>query len=70
MRTRLILIAAIAIGAFASAAYIAYHARPRVGVDWEHRRFMLPPGELPPRFQKPQGADEIWYEQPEQGREI
>ena len=45
--------------------------RPRVGIDWAHHRFMLPPEvEVPIIPPPPPGAGDIWYEAPTQKRWI
>jgi hypothetical protein len=51
--------------------YLGRAGTPRVGVDWAHHQFMLPPGAELPIIPPPSaGANRIWYQAPLQKRWI
>lgn len=56
------------LGAFSiigGAIYLAWLKSPRVGVDWAHQRFMLPPGTDPIIIPAPGDPADVWYETPQ-----
>jgi hypothetical protein len=63
------LIVIVIVAVFVTLANFA--SSPRVGIDWAHHRFMLPPGtELPSLPRVPPGGEDVWYETPPQKRWI
>jgi len=58
--------AALVAAMVATALAVGAAVRPpkRVGVDWEHRQFMLPSGQDPIVSEPPHGQGPVWYVEP------